>query len=551
MTSGSVQIQPARLAEAHARRLFPVVGNESSNGGQPAKSDAPVPVFQRAWKILAENAASGLWMAEVLEHATDEIWLLDHTGVVFHANAAARGLCPVGADWLIFQPAASGAWREFTTTGAVKLDTMIILPGARRRRTTLLKCRFNERDYVLVIGRRDKSSSTPAGAETVADNWIVGAVMPGFVHELSDSMTSVVAATALLESQATPLPSKHTLYLLRTAIRRSEEIVMQMNLLTSSRAPGSVSISTRAFLGSLKGAVASSLPKSIQIKFELPQELPDMRAEARTLLRALLTLCIWTSEPMEMEGVLRLRAEVIWRTLGSASPPRAAVQITFEASSSFYAVESSRATTWAEGRIPVEVLGEIKSRLTEMEATLEMDYTTPGKVIAKVVLPCREATPGAILPQHAHARGERLLACDDDPITLELLAMLLQKQGYVVDTVADGAEAIAAFTKSPTPYDLVICDTRMPQMDGISTLRALQAIKRSVRFLLMSGSGVPADAILASPSGLVAFLPKPFEAEVFLSHVAELLRRTADEAAPRGEGEASTEHRARHITQLS
>ena len=46
-----------------------------------------------------------------------------------------------------------------------------------------------------------------------------------------------------------------------------------------------------------------------------------------------------------------------------------------KASISFYAVESSRATTWAEGRIPVEVLGEIKSRLTESEPAATLHVT--------------------------------------------------------------------------------------------------------------------------------------------------------------------------------
>jgi CheY-like chemotaxis protein len=536
MNSASVQLPPASYSEPSAKQLFRVASLQNRTSAQLVKSVAPVQVFQRAWKVLAENASSGLWMAEVLEHATDEIWLLDSTGVVFHANTAARELCPVGADWFRFQPNASSAWRELTTTDASKLETLIILTQVGRRRVSLLKCRFNERDHVLVVGRRDKSSSSAVGSEAVADNWIVGAVMPGFVHELSDSMTSVMAATAVLESQADKLPCQETIHLLLAAIRRSERVVSQMSLLATRRSLGLVAIATHAFLRSLKGALTSSLPKSIQIKFDLPRELPEMHAEPMTLLRALLTLCIWTSEPMEMEGVLRLRAEGFWMSLNSASSPRAAVQLTIEASSSFYALKPSHASVASEALIPAEVLDEIKSRLLEMGGSLEMDYGTPGKVVAKVVLPCPEAAPRIIPRGSATARGERLLVCDDDPITLGLLAMLLQKHGYVVDTAADGSEAIAAFTKSASPFDLVICDARMPQMDGISTLRAMQAIRRSVRFLLMSGSGVPADAIVSSSSGLVSFLPKPFEADVLLDRVAELLSRSAEEAAPCGAG---------------
>lgn len=545
MISASGQIQPAKPVEPCARQLFRVASHHGSSSGQPVKNRVPPQIFQRAWKLLAENASSGLWMAEVLEHATDEIWLLDSTGVVFHANAAARELCPAGADWFKFQPSASGAWREFTATDAVKLETFAVLPQAGRRRISLLKCRFSERDHVLVVGRRDKSPGPPGWTEAAADNWIVGAVIPGFVHDLSDAMTSVMAATAVLESQAAGLTCQQTIRLLLAAIRRNEEVVAQMNQLVTRRSPGLVSIATRPFLGSLKAALASSFPKSIQVKFELPRELPEMCAEPRTLLLALLTLCIWTSEPTEMEGVLRLRAEGIWRSLGGALSPRADVLLTVEASSSFYAMEPSHSTARSEAFIPGEVLGEIESRLAEMRVTLELDSGTPGKTIARVVIPSREAAPETVPTQSASARGERLLVCDDDPIFLELLAMLLQGHGYVVDTATDGSEAIAAFSTSSPPYDLVICDARMPQMDGISTLRALQAIKRSVRFLLMSGSGVPANAVIASSSGLVAFLPKPFEADVLLNQVAALLRLPADdEAALREPGHAGIGQRA-------
>lgn len=529
MNSVSSQIQLQGLFTPDARQSFLVEPRRNANSGQPVKPDAQAQVFQRAWKVLAENGSSRPWIAEVLEYATDELWLLDSSGVVFNANIAGRKIYPVGADWLKFQPTTSGAWRELTTTDAVKLETTAVLPKVGQRHVSLLKLRFHERDHVLVIGRRDRLAVMPAAGEGIQDHWIVGAIMPGFVHELSEGMTSVMAATALLEAQASELPCQQTIRLLLTAIRRNERVVAQMGLLVDRWAPcGQVPTATRAFLGGLKAALANCLPKSIQIKFDLPRELPEICAEPRMLLRALLTLCIWMAEPMEMEGVLRLRAEGFWRSIDGALPPRAAVQITVESSSSFYAMEPANSTARSEASITGEVLGEIKSRLIEMGGTLELDYSDHGKKIAKVVLPYLEAVPTTHPP---HARGERVLVCDDDPTTLSALAMLLQKHGYVVDTAANGSEAIAAFTKSSSPYDLVISDVRMPQMDGISTLRAMQAIRCSVRFLLMSGSGVPADAAFSFQPELVRFLAKPFEANAFLSKVAELINQPSEGTA--------------------
>lgn len=529
MNLGSTHTQPEGCSDQGDKYFISVAPLRNAHGGPPVKHDNQAQIFQRAWKVLAENGASGLWIAEVLEYATDEVWLLDRTGVVFHANIGGRKIYPVGADWLKFQPATLDAWHRLTTTDAVKLEATTILPKVGRRRICLLKSRFHERDHVLVIARRDRLRVTPAESEGIDDNWIVGAVMSGYVHELSEAMTSVMAATALLETQDSDLPCQQTIRLMLAAIRRNERVVAQMKLLVDRRSTGLVPIATRGFLGSLKCALASSLPKSIQIKFDLPQELPEICADPGMLLRTLLTLCIWTSEPMEMEGVLRLRAESVWCSRGGGTPPLIGVQLTVEASSGFYAMKSLNVDGRTGVFIPEEVLNEIKSKLSGMRVSLELDCGHQGKVIAKVLLPCLEATPGHLPLQCADGRGERLLVCDDDPTTLNLLTMLLQKHGYVVDTAANGSEAIAVFTKSLTPHDLVICDVRMPQMDGISTLRAMQAIRCSVRFLLMSGSGVPADDIFSSLSGLVTFLPKPFEASVFLDQVARLLIRKSGE----------------------
>ena len=144
-----------------------------------------------------------------------------------------------------------------------------------------------------------------------------------------------------------------------------------------------------------------------------------------------------------------------------------------------------------------------------------------------------------------------ILIVDDEIFFLNLVNLLLRAQNHNTSAFLDANAALEHVREVPGRYEIAVLDLHMPQMDGISTLRTLQAIKHSVRFLLMSGSGVPADAVLASASGLVAFLPKPFEPEVFLSHVAELLFRNADEATARADGEVSPEHPERCITQLT
>jgi PleD family two-component response regulator len=67
--------------------------------------------------------------------------------------------------------------------------------------------------------------------------------------------------------------------------------------------------------------------------------------------------------------------------------------------------------------------------------------------------------------------GVRILAVDDDPNTLEVLTEGLKAHGATVHAAESGFEAIAAWHREP--FDLLICDLAMPQVDGFTVLEAI------------------------------------------------------------------------------
>lgn len=67
---------------------------------------------------------------------------------------------------------------------------------------------------------------------------------------------------------------------------------------------------------------------------------------------------------------------------------------------------------------------------------------------------------------------KRVLLADDDPFILELYKTALEGHHYQIDTAHDGKEALSAATKKP--YDLVIMDIVMPNMNGIESIRAIR-----------------------------------------------------------------------------
>ena len=117
------------------------------------------------------------------------------------------------------------------------------------------------------------------------------------------------------------------------------------------------------------------------------------------------------------------------------------------------------------------------------------------------------------------ARGvplsDRILVVDDDEALRESLALLLAAEGYEVVTACDAPSALACLE---TPVDVVLCDVRMPGMDGLELLPELIRRLPGAPVLLMSAYGSGDLAVEALKRGAFDYLAKPFQpAEVMLA----------------------------------
>jgi CheY-like chemotaxis protein len=108
-----------------------------------------------------------------------------------------------------------------------------------------------------------------------------------------------------------------------------------------------------------------------------------------------------------------------------------------------------------------------------------------------------------------------LLLVDDDPIGRELLALLLTRRGYVVDTASDGVEAVER-TRS-IDYNLVLMDMRMPRMDGPQAavaIRAQCAKPTSPLIIALTANGFEHDRQRCAGAGMCDFISKPVSADI-------------------------------------
>jgi CheY-like chemotaxis protein len=108
-----------------------------------------------------------------------------------------------------------------------------------------------------------------------------------------------------------------------------------------------------------------------------------------------------------------------------------------------------------------------------------------------------------------------VLVVDDEPAIREVIATLLEDEGYLVRHAKDGLEALDAINGNR--IDLIVSDVVMPRLDGASLVRKLRRRGHLTPVVLMSA--VYADVDLPG----VRFVPKPFEIDRLLGTVASAL----------------------------
>ncbi len=83
----------------------------------------------------------------------------------------------------------------------------------------------------------------------------------------------------------------------------------------------------------------------------------------------------------------------------------------------------------------------------------------------------------------------RVLLIDDDAISRELLAMMLEMHGFLVKPADDGAQALKLLKDGMADPEVILMDTQMPGLSGVDLLEALRrTVKTSVRIVAISGS---------------------------------------------------------------
>ena len=117
----------------------------------------------------------------------------------------------------------------------------------------------------------------------------------------------------------------------------------------------------------------------------------------------------------------------------------------------------------------------------------------------------------------------KLLFAEDDRDLSMAVRTLMERNGYMVDAVYDGAEAVDYALEGE--YDGMILDWMMPVKDGVEALREMRARGIRTPCILLTARDAVEDRVTGLDAGADDYLPKPFNGKELLARVRAMLRR--------------------------
>jgi len=370
----------------------------------------------------------------------------------------------------------------------------------------------------------------------------VGQLAGGVAHDFNNLLTVINGRTGFLaDAKNLDASQREDLEEIRLAAERAASLTRQLLAFSRKQVLTPRVIDLNAVIGNTEKMLRRLIGEDIHVEFVQQKGLGRITADSGQLEQILLNLCLNSRDAMPDGGVLKIETANMVSSDGvrrAENPEEADLVLLCVSDTGEGMDEKTREhlfepffTTKPEGKGTGLGLSTVYGIVQQSGATINVD-TAPGQgTTFRIYFPRTDAEltdveQGPV----AHHGTERLLLVEDDKSVRDLAARIFRERGYKVTVAAEGTEALRAFAAAPDQIDLVVTDLIMPGMSGRELVQALHHIRPNLKALYVSG--YTEDEIvrrgLHDPG--VAFLQKPFTADVLVSRVRALLDETTTAA---------------------
>jgi len=344
----------------------------------------------------------------------------------------------------------------------------------------------------------------------------VGELVAGVAHEVNNPLSSISAFAQLLLRDTTMTPSqRESLEVIRAETMRASQVVKDLLAFARRSEPQSAPLDLNGVVGrTLRMRQYQFNEASVRVEAELAADLPSVIGDARQLQQVCLNLLTNAVQAMSPGGgVLRVRtyqANDLVRLEVMDTGPGIPVDARAHIFEPFF-------TTKKEGEGTGLGLSVSYGIVTTHGGAIEVVATGPAGTTFRVTLPAASAHPtaqekereAAPLNLRSPLAGIKLLFVDDEPALRSGMQAFGLMRGFTVLTASDGAAALE--TARTTGVDAVVCDLRMPGMDGYTFHEHLRQERPGLaaRTVFITGD-VVATASSRSSVSRQPVLTKPF-----------------------------------------
>ncbi|MCB0197356.1 MAG: response regulator [Anaerolineae bacterium] len=367
----------------------------------------------------------------------------------------------------------------------------------------------------------------------------MGQLAAGVAHNFNNMLTAIMGYTGLALAG---LPGDHVvtedLRSIQQSAQRAADLTRQ--LLTFSRdqeiAPQITNLNE--LINNMNFMLRQLIPETIGLKMTLNPALGRAQVDPNQIEQLIVNLVVNACDAMPDGGKLTIKSDNFVLKAASSSYP-------FELSPGHYIVLSVTDTGIGMDRNILNRIFEPFFTTKEVgrgtglglamgfgiveqhEGAIKVNSAPGQGTTFEIYLPCVEACPedpGSRFDDDDKPQPETILLVEDEEYVRTLIARLLGRQGYQVFSAVDGQQAFDLLQEQPDlSIDLIVTDVIMPKMGGDELAKRLLVKNPDLKILFISGYS---DAIIARQGlqlGYATFLQKPFEPDVLIRKIREIL----------------------------
>lgn len=357
----------------------------------------------------------------------------------------------------------------------------------------------------------------------------LGQTISGVAHELNNPLATILSWAERLSEKSLDDTVKRGVSVILGEAERAARIVRNLLTFARKRQSTRAMIDLNTLVGETIALRAYDRMPNLTVSADLASNLPSVFADVHQIQQVLLNLMINAEQAMlETNG----RGSLVVRTRHDGERDAAIIEVVDNGPG--IPIESQMRifdpffTTKEVGKGTGLGLTVAYAIAQEHGGRIRVKPTPGGGATFAVELPLSsldtapKPTRQTLTPMEA-ARGASVLIVEDERALATALAEALTDAGLEVDHAGDGEEALACLRRAN--YDVVICDLKMPRVDGMTLYRAIAAatpeLARRVIFVTGDVAGTDAERFLEE-SGC-RWLAKPFRLSELLRAVRETL----------------------------